>query len=220
MNSLSGTLKKSAHDIYENIVEILVISLMVSIPILPAFFMIIPIGIIYLILLAMPCFVAGFYALTKRMDRKVFNYKLFFIGLKKYYIKGFLYGVLMVLFFTILVSSWWYYIKTKTILSFTIAMFQSYFFVMISMSQMYTISILIRENLSLGQCINKSIKLFLDNPIYTIGTLIQIIDLSILLILTVVSVPMLFPGVVSIFLINIYDNLLLKYKTKSKEVLS
>ena len=34
MNSLSGILKKSGHDIFENIVEILGISLMASIPVL------------------------------------------------------------------------------------------------------------------------------------------------------------------------------------------
>lgn len=219
MNSLSGVLKKSGHDIFENIVEILGISLMASIPILPAFFMVLPIGIVYLLLLAMPCFIAAFYALRQRMNRKPFKYKYFLTGFKKYYLKGLVYGFIMGLFLLIIISSWWYYLKVKTVMAFTIAMFQSYFFIMICASQMYTIAILVTEDLSLFKCINESMKLFLGNPGYTIGTLIQILALSALLVLTVVSVPLLLAGMVSIFLINIYDNLLLKYKKEDKEAL-
>ena len=220
MNRLSGILKKSGHDIFENIVEILGISLMASIPVLPAVFMVLPIGIVYLLLLAMPCFIAAFYALRQKMDRKPFKYKSFFTGFKKYYLRGLAYGFIIGLFLLILISSWWYYFKVKTILAFTIAMFQSYFFIMICASQMYTVSILVTEDLSLFKCINESMKLFLDNPGYTIGTLIQILALSALLILTVVSVPLLLAGMISIFLINTYDNLLLKYKKKDKEGLA
>lgn len=219
MNSLSRVLKKSGHDIFENIVEILEISLMASIPILPAFFVALPIGIVYLLLLAIPCFTAAFYALRQRIDRKPFKCKLFFHGFKKYYLRGMAYGLIIALFLLIVISSWWYYLKVKTMVAFTIAMFQSYFFIMILASQMYTLPIIVTEDLSLFKSINSSIKLFLDNPGYTVGTLIQILALSVLLILTVVSVPLLFMGMVSIFSINIYDNLLLKYKEESKEQL-
>ncbi|MDK2812596.1 MAG: hypothetical protein PWQ78_806, partial [Petrotoga sp.] len=43
-----------------------------------------------------------------------------------------------------------------------------------------------------------------------------IASVSILLLITIVGVPLLWAGMVSIFLINLYDNLLLKYMNQEE----
>ncbi|WP_125154165.1 hypothetical protein [Clostridium rectalis] len=212
MNTLSNVLKKSGHDIYENILEIVVVSLLTSIPILPCLFMFLPVGMLYLLLVAMPCFMGAYYAMNIKLNRKPFKYTTVFKGIKKFYLKGLLYGLILGINIFIVSSSWWYYLKIKTVGSFTIAMFQTYFFIMVILSQLYTIPILMTEGIKLSVAMKTSIRLFLDNPIYTVGTFIQILAILILLILTVVSLPLLYFGVLSVLLINIYKNVLSKYK--------
>jgi hypothetical protein len=100
--------------------------------------------------------------------------------------------------------------------TFIIAVIQTYLFIFIILSQVYFLPFLISENKNLISSINASIKLFLDNGLYTFGALIQIASVSILLLITIVGVPLLWAGMASIFLINLYDNLLLKYMNQEE----
>lgn len=217
MNSLSKVLIKSGHDIYENIVYVVIISIIWFIFIFPAIFVLTPYaGVIYFIFTSIPAFTAILYLTRQRIDRKSFSYKLFFTGLKKFYIRTFIYSMLFSIFVMIPVSSWWYYFQTKTMFTFIIAVIQTYLFIFIILSQVYFLPLLVSENKNLISAINMSIKLFLDNGMYTFGSLIQIISVSILLLVTIVGVPLLWAGMVSIFLINLYDNLLLKYMNQEE----
>ncbi|SNX53314.1 hypothetical protein [Thermoanaerobacterium sp. RBIITD] len=218
MNSLSNVLVKSGHDIYENIINVVLISIMWFILISPAIFLFTPyIAPFYLILTAVPSFAGVMYALKQRIDRKPFKYSMFFTGIKKFYFRAFLYSILLFFFVMIPVSSWWYYFKVRTIFAFIIAVIQTYLFLFIILSQIYFLPCLINEDKKMIVTINTSVKLFLDNGLYTVGSLVQIITVSALLLITIVSVPLLFAGMLSIFLLNLYNNLLLKYKDNNEE---
>jgi hypothetical protein len=67
--------------------------------------------------------------------------------------------------------------------------------------------IIVVKNASLSLSIKESLTLFLKKSGYTIGAVMQIVTLGLLLLVTVVSIPLLFAGMLSIFMINIYDNL-------------
>jgi uncharacterized membrane protein YesL len=88
-----------------------------------------------------------------------------------------------------------------------VAIFQTYFFLFIAMATIYTLPVLMHENKGLLYSMNVSIKLFLANGLYTLGTMVQIAAVSLLLAIPVISVPLLFSGMVSIILLNIYQNL-------------
>lgn len=220
MNTLSYVIKKSGHDIYENIMNVVGVSLLSFIIVMPAiFFLPVSMGIFYILLTAVPAFTAALYVINKKINKRTFKFRDFFIGLKKYYLKSLILGMILALFIAIIVISWWYCIKVQTMISFVIAMFQTYFFIMICLSQVYLLPILILEDKkNFISCTKLSIKLFFDNSSYTIGMLIQIITVGLLLLVTVVSVPLLFSGLLSVFLINNYNNILLKYKSSECKV--
>lgn len=213
MNTLSGILRKSGRDIFENILEVVAISLMASMIVFPGVFLLPPgPGAIYILFTASPALFAAFYAMDVKLRRKPFKYSLFFKGFKIYYGKAFFIGLLFIILSVIPISSWWYYARIKTVFSFVIAMFQSYLYLMILMALTYIIPVIIRENRGISYSVKTSFTLFLDNPGYTIGSFIQIISITILLVITIVSFPMLFPGMFSIFVLNLHENLLLKYQ--------
>jgi len=137
---------------------------------------------------------------------------MFFKCFGKFYKRALILGVLLTVLTIIPVSSWWYYIMAKTTFSFAIAVFQTYLYIMILISFTYVLPIIVIEDKGLSYSLKTSLRLLLDNPGYTIGSFIQIITVSALLVITIISVPLLFIGIFSIFTANLYENVLLKYE--------
>ncbi|MCM0649019.1 hypothetical protein NBE98_11605 [Clostridium swellfunianum] len=213
MNSLSMVLRKSGHDIFQNIVEVVGVSLVSSLILLPGLFFMPPaFGVIYLLFTAMPSVASAFYMINQKKNRKTFKYSMFFKGFKKFYGRALIFGILLALLTIIPVSSWWYYITAKTMLSLIIAIFQSYFYIMILIAFVYIMPIMVIEDKGMSYSLRISLKLLLDNPGYTIGSFIQVVTVSALLMVTVISIPLLFIGIFSIFSANLYENVLKKYE--------
>jgi uncharacterized membrane protein YesL len=218
MNTLSGVLKKSGKDIFHNIIDVVAISLIASLIVFPGLFILPPgLGLVYMLLTAGPALFAAFYAIDMRITGRPFKYSLFFKGFKAYYGRAVVIGLLFTILSVIPASSWWYYTKERTMFTLIIAMFQSYIYLMLLVALTYIVPIMIKENVGLSHSLKTSFRLFLDNPTYTIGSSVQIISVTLLLALTVVSFPMLFPGMFSVFALNLYDNLLLKYEEKKEQ---
>lgn len=217
MNNLSTVLRKSGHDIFQNIMEVVAISLIASILMLPGLFFMPPVfGAVYLLLTAMPSFASAFYMIYIKKERKPFKYSMFFKGFKKFYVRALAFGLLITILTVIPVSSWWYYITAKTTFSFIIAIFQSYFYIMILIAFTYVLPIIVIEDKGVLYSFKMSLRLLLDNPGYTIGSFIQIVAVSLLLMVTVISVPLLFAGIFSVFTSNLYENVLTKYEEKEE----
>ena len=213
MNNLSTILRKSGHDIFQNIMEVVAVSLLASLIVLPGIFFMPPaFGFIYLLLTAMPSVVSAFYVIYNKANRKTVKYSMFFKVFPKFYGRALIFGLLLSLLTIIPVSSWWYYITAKTTFSFVIAIFQTYLYIMILMAFIYVLPIMVIEDKGVSYSLKASLRLLLDNPGYTMGSFIQIVTVSALLIVTVISVPLLFIGIFSIFTSNLYENVLSKYE--------
>jgi uncharacterized membrane protein YesL len=218
MNSLSAVLRKSGHDIFQNITEVVTVSLLASLILLPGIFFMPPaFGFVYILLTGMPSVVSGFYVIYQKFNRKPVKYTMFFKVFPKFYGRALIFGLLLTILTIIPASSWWYYIMAKTTFSFVIAIFQTYLYIMILISFIYILPILVIEDRGVPYSFKASLRLLLDNPGYTIGSFVQILAVSALLIVTVISVPLLFIGIFSIFTANLYDNVLLKYKKEEEE---
>lgn len=213
MISLSGVLRKSGHEIFQNITEVVGVSLLAAVILLPGIFLLPPLfGAIYLILTGIPGLMGAFYSIYQRINRKPFKYSIFFKAFKKFYLRGVILGVVLAVLTFIPVSSWWYYSAAKTSFSFIIAVFQSYLYIMLLISFIYVLPVVVLQDRGISYGFKTSLRLFLENPTYTIGSFIQIAAVSSLLIITVVSIPILFAGMFSIFTANLYENILSKYE--------
>lgn len=208
MRTVSQILKKTGHEIYENMLTVIALSLCWFILLIPAlFFLALPIAVLYFVLTVIPGIAGVIYAMKHKIDRKPFTFALFFRGFVKFYGRTLAVSLIFSLFVFILVSSWWYYLHSHGFFSLIIAIFQTYFFIFVTLALFYVLPIIVVKNASLSLSIKESLTLFLKKSGYTIGAVMQIVTLGLLLLVTVVSIPLLFAGMLSIFLLNIYDNL-------------
>lgn len=218
MTSVSGVLRKSGHDIYENMIPVIALSFLWFVLLSPALFLLaLPFAIPYLILTAVPGLAGVLYAMRHKIDRQPFSYWLFFKGLRKFYWRSLIYGLFLSIFVFIFIASWWYALQNATLFTYVVAIFQSYFFLFVLLALLYTLPILVCKDQKITRSMHESLILFLSKGLFTIGTFVQIITVGVLLIVTVVSVPLLFAGMLSIFFINTYKSFVKKENEKEKE---
>jgi hypothetical protein len=206
LNTLSQVLKKSGHDIYENIITVMGLSFCWFVILIPAiFFLTLPVALLYLVLTAIPALAGVLYAMRHKLDRQPFGYRLFLKGFVKFYGRSLIFSIVLSFFVFILASAWWYYVHNAGYFSLIIAIFQTYFFIFVNLALLYTLPILVKKDTRIIDCMHQSITLFLRKSTFTIGALIQMIAVSALLMVTVVSVPLLFAGMFSVFMLNIFE---------------
>lgn len=207
MKTVSQVLKKSGHDIYENMIPVIALSFLWFVLMIPAIFFLVPqIAVFYLVLTAIPGLAGVIYAMKQKIERQPFKYILFLKGFAKFYGRSLVFSLIMSIFAFILVASWWYYVSSSSFFALIVAIFQTYFLAFVSFALLYTLPILVTKDVRISDAIRESIRLFLSKSLFTIGTSIQILTVGILLLITVVSVPLLFAGMLSIFMINTYKS--------------
>lgn len=213
MVPLSAMLRKYAADSYYSIVEIFILSLMYSILILPCMLIKhIQFQVTYESLLLFPSFIGIMYALNnKLMSGYKIHYKDVFKGTKKYYFKAIILAMILNFFTMTLYSSCLYLKNVQNLFSFTSFVLQVFVLVMVLLVLMYTIPLILKENVGIKQGLLQGMKIMSDNILYSIGALIQIISIAILLLLTVVGIPLVFCGMLCIFLLSNYNNVIKKY---------
>lgn len=202
MFSVTSILRVTAKDMYHHIISIIAVSLLVSVLCIP-FVLFLPwqMAILFLLLIGGPIWLAAATSMEAvLMNTKVVLIKVFLQGLKRHYLKGiglaFFYGG----FAFILGASWWHWSIEQSYVAFAIACFQTYFSGMVLLSQLYTVPILMKYQLSLPKAMGTSMKLLLKYPLYTMGCFIQLIIFAGLLAFTIVGNALLLPGVLALFL--------------------
>lgn len=207
MSTVSQVLKKSGHDIYENMIPVIGLSFLWFVTLIPAIFILAPqVAVIYLIFTAIPGIAGILYAMKHKIDRKPFRYSFFLKGFAKFYWRSLIFSIIMFIFAFILVASWWYYVSSSSFFALIVATFQTYFLAFASFALLYTLPALISKDVNVLEAIRESIHLFFGKPFFTIVTSIQILTVGLLLMITVVSVPLLFAGMLSIFILNTYKS--------------
>lgn len=215
MLSLSTMLKKFIVNLYYNIFEILILNIILLGIMIPCtIFRYIPFQIIYIVLLLIPMFAGIMYTLNNKISSgyKIY-YKDVFIGFKKFYTRMLQLALILGFFILTTYSSYQYLKKIKNIFSFTSFILQIIVLLLILWIFMYAIPLIVKEDLKVKEAIKQGMKIFVDNVMYSLGAFIQALSIFILLLITVVGVPLIFSGLLSMFLLENYNNAIKRYKT-------
>ncbi|MBS4192456.1 DUF624 domain-containing protein [Bacillus sp. FJAT-49705] len=209
MLSISKLLKKSGHQIFLNILNVLGISICWSLFIVPAIFLL-PFywAIAYLAITFIPATTAVFAVMNQIAEGKKYKFGMFIKSFFHYFTRSFRIGLLFSLAVLIPLSQWWYYINiNNSYLIFIFSVFQTYLCLTFLSTQVYTIPILVAEDCKVIKAMNKSIKAFMGNTWYTIGLFVQIICITLLISLTVIGFFLLYISMLAIFVLNASKNL-------------
>ena len=134
-----------------------------------------------------------------------------FIGIKKYYLRAVKLAIVLCFFIITIYPSYMYLSKVKNIFSFTSFILQILVFLMILLILMYSIPFILKEDMEALMALKAGLKLLSDNIIYSFCAFIQIACICILLALTIVGIPVIFAGLLSMFLLENYNNVIRKY---------
>lgn len=131
-----------------------------------------------------------------------------FVGAFRFMLPSLVLAFVGAAFMLIVVSSWWYYGSRSGVLSFALAVFQTYFAGMVLVSQLYALPLVVREKIGPWTAMGRSFRLFLANPLYTIGASAQLVSAAVLLAVTGVGFGFLFFGLYGVYMHQVADNVL------------
>lgn len=104
--------------------------------------------------------------------------------------------------------AWSFWRESGGVAGMTFAMVQLYAFLMFLCAQLYTLPLMVKENLPLMRAAALSARLFLANPLYSVGLVLQVGSLAVVLAVGTVALPLLFPGLAAVLLSNATLNLI------------
>lgn len=213
MVSLSEMLRKYVVNVYYNIFELLMLSLIFLAIMIPCIlFRYLPFQTLYFVFILFPAFIGGMYALNNKLITgfKIY-YKDVFIGIKKYYKRAVQLGLILAFFAMTIYPSYIYVKKVKNAFSFTSLVLQILVFAMILMILMYSVPFVIKKDFKTLMALKAGLKLLSENIAYSFCAFIQIACICILLSLTVVGIPIVFAGLLTMFMLENYNNVIKKY---------
>jgi hypothetical protein len=209
LKKLGQIVVQSGVQIFREITSVILLSLLTSVVLVPAIMMLpIPFAVIALIILYVPLVTGVIYAGNRFLLGNRLKAGDVLRGAVKYYAASVVFGLLCALFLLILISSWWYYGTRSGMLYFGLAIFQTYFVAIFYMSQLYTLPLIVQQDLGVFKAIGRSVKMFVKHPGYTVGAFLQSLSIAVLLLLTVIGFAALYTGAMSIYLNRVTRNLL------------
>lgn len=211
MLSISKLIIKTGHHIFQNIFAVLGVSIGWSLFVFPGVFILpLPWAAVLMAVTLIPATTAVYAVMNRIIQGGKAGFIDFFRDFIYFFRRSFVIGLVFVLAVLIPVSEWWYYVKVNTGYGiFLFGVFQTYLCATFLASQVYTIPLLVMEDLKSFQAIHRSMKHFLAHPWYTIGLFVQIVSVTALLSLSVIGFFLLQIGMTSIFVLNATQNLAL-----------
>lgn len=214
MKKLSQVVAQSGIRVFRDIVPVVLFSAVSSVVLIPfIFFFPAALALVMAILLYVPLCTGVLYASHRMLDGEKGRLRAMWAGAVKFYGASLIFGAMLALFALILISSWWYYGGKGGTLHFALAVFQTYFVAMVLVSQVYTLPLVVQEKVGIFTAIGRSVKLFLANPLYTIGAFVQLVCLTVILGITIVGFGFLYVGMAGIYLNMLTANLVRKEGT-------
>lgn len=218
MKKLNQIVAQSGAQVFREIVPVALFSIVSSLVLLPfVFFLPIGMAVFLAVLLYVPLCTGVLYATHRMLEGGKGKLRLMWQGALKFYGASLVYGLMLAVFGLILVSSWWYYGGKSGTFYFIIAVFQTYFIAMALVSQVYTLPLVVQEKVGIFTAIGRSFKLFIANPLYTIGAFVQIVCLTVILGITIVGFGFLYVGMIGIYLNMLTANLIRKEEGADSE---
>ncbi|MEW6226843.1 MAG: hypothetical protein AB1700_01960 [Bacillota bacterium] len=209
MNSVSTVIKETALLAYEDVLTVILTSVIWSLPLLPGILVFnLPWSGLYLAFIAPLAFVpvARFVHLTARHKRRRFCD--FPHGLPRMLLSGAALGAMAAAGYMILYASWWYYGRSGSLLYFCVAMLQTYLVLLSMVLLTYTVPVLVQTSVPLGLATRASFRLFFMRPGYTLLLWLQVLTVGAFLLVTTMGFLLLFGGLFALFLNVAAENLL------------
>lgn len=201
MRKLNQVLVSTGVESFREIVPVALLSLTSSAMLIPVvIFTPVALAFILIPLLYMPLFYGALYAYHRRTEGKRLSVREMLAGAVQGYGPAAAFGLLLSLLVLILWSTWWFYGGRDGAVSWTIAIFQTYFVAMALVSQFYTLQLVIQRKMGIFKAMGESVKLFLRHPAYTIGAFFQAFVVGVMLMVTVVGFLALFNGMLAVYL--------------------
>ncbi|MEH7222302.1 DUF624 domain-containing protein [Bacillus sp. JJ1566] len=223
MLSISKLLVKTGNQIFTNITKVLGVSVLWSLLLVPAIFILpLPSAIVYLFLTLFPATVAVLVVMKQVIERKRIRIiPGFFSSFVRFYKRSLFIGFFYLVAILIPVSTWWYYFEINGGYGlFIFSIFQTYFCFMFLVSQVYAIPLLVSEDSKMFTVMNKSIRIFMAKPVYSFGLFIQIASITVLLSLTIIGFLLLYVGIMAVFTLNAAANIQLADRKTERTVVS
>ncbi|WP_127585221.1 hypothetical protein [Paenibacillus koleovorans] len=218
MKKLSQIIAQTGVQIYREIVPVALFSIVSSLVLLPlVFFLPIGLAVVLAVLLYLPVCTGVLYAAHRMLDGEKPRLSVMWAGTFKFFGASVVYGAMMSLFVLILLSSWWYYGGKSGMVYFSLAVFQTYFVAMAIVSQVYTLPLVVQERMNVFAAIARSVKLFVGNPLYTIGAFFQIVCLTLVLGITIVGFGCVYVGMMGVYLNMLTANLIRREEHADEE---
>lgn len=209
MKKLSQIVTQSGVQVYREIVPVALFSIVSSLVLLPfVFFLPYGLAALFAVLLYVPLCTGVLYASHRMLDGGKGKLRTMWKGTLQFYGASVVFGAIMAVFVLILIASWWYYGGRSGTAYFALAVFQTYFIAMVLVSQVYTLPLVVQERIGVFAAIGRSFKLFIANPMYTVGAFIQMVCLTVILGITIVGFAGLYVGMVGIYLNMLTANLI------------
>ncbi|MFK7695956.1 hypothetical protein [Paenibacillus sp. HJGM_3] len=209
MKKLSQIVAQSGVQVYREIVPVALFSIVTSLVLLPfVFFLPIAVAVVCAVLFYVPLLTGVLYASHRMLKGEKAKLSAMWKGAVKFYGASVVFGAMLAVFVLILIASWWYYGGKSGAGAYALAVFQTYFIAMVLVSQVYTLPLVVQEGMGVFAAIGRSFKLFIANPMYTIGAFIQIVCLTVVLGITIVGFAGLYVGMIGIYLNMLTANLI------------
>lgn len=171
-------------------------------------------------LFSLPVASAGlFYVSHLIISREGVRVRDFFLGLKRYFVRGLLLG-LIISFLLILVSSsisFYHQIgqEGKRIAA-VLGGMNIWLFFLFFLMEMYSFPLIVEQNITLGKALKRSALLALDNPFFTMAISVEALAIAALCLFSGVGIPLLVMGLVSLLFSRALKELRRKYEGKEE----
>lgn len=198
-------IKSSIYYIWDNLGKVIKMSLIWGICALICIFCIpgtISIALAYFFLL--PSLTGIAYASSIILNKKIFSYKNILIGAKKFYLRSLLFYFMIYLFMFMSAASYWQYSKAKTLFNLSLFIIQCFFFLIILISQVYTIPLMIDKDIKFSEAFKKSFKMFADNPVYSIKSFLVLFIILFVCFIAIATIPLFLAGVFGMLSMIVY----------------
>lgn len=202
-------MKKSAYEAYHGVVTLALAGLvfvgltMLLLPLMAGG----PRWIWVLGLFVVPAW-AGTFALTLPMARgERPGFRLFWQGMWRFGGRSLLLSLLYLVIAGATYLVWAFWRQAGGLAGITFAIFQFYAFGLFLCAQVYTLPLMIKDDLPVMKAMALSAKQFLARPGYTIAVVLQLVSLAIVLAVGTVALPLLYPPLAAVLISNAALNL-------------
>ncbi|MEK8132321.1 hypothetical protein WMW72_30920 [Paenibacillus filicis] len=209
MKSLGGIMVQAGGSVYREMIKVFLFSAVSSLVLVPLV-LFVPAGLALVLvpLLYAPLVAGIFHAMHRLLAGERAGLKTMLAGAVRYFAPAVLFGLMCSVFILILVSTWWYYGQRDGMWNWALAIFQTYFVVMVFISQLYTLPLIVQRQEPFFRAVGRSVKLTVLRPGYTIGAFFQLVCVTVVLAATVVGFAVLYAGIAAIYVNLVVRNVL------------